>query len=261
MRGRRISLSPARRIITDLMRYATAVPGIPTERTMDLAPIIAARNAVPYRPAWAGIFAKALALTAREFPALRRAYVKWPWPHLYEYPESAVTITINREHNGEPCVLPLTIRDPASYPINAIASTIDHHVRAPIAEITAFRRALSIGRLPDVLRRPLIWIGYNVPRSRATYFGTCAVTSVSFTGSELLYVPTPTTSLLTFGVFGPDGRTPVRMVIDHRVMDGMQFAAILERLEAIMHGPILEELRSQAAVSASSPHPAFRRHG
>jgi hypothetical protein len=87
------------------------------------------------------------------------------------------------------------------------------------------------------------------------------VTSVSFTGSELLYVPTPTTSLLTFGVFGPDGRTPVRMVIDHRVMDGMQFAAILERLEAIMHGPILEELRSQAAVSASSPHPAFRRHG
>jgi hypothetical protein len=261
MRGRRIPLSPARRIIADLMRYAVTVPGIPTERTMDLASVIAARNAVPYRPAWAGIFAKALALTAREFPSLRQAYVKWPWPHLYEYPLSAVTITINREHNGEPCVLPLTIRDPASLPISAIAATIDHHVRAPLDEITAFRRALSIGRLPDIIRRPLMWIGYNVPRSRATYFGTCAVTSVSFTGSELLYVPTPTTSLLTFGVFGPDGRTPVRMVIDHRVMDGMQFAAILERLEAIMNGPILEELQSQAALSAPSPHPAFRRHG
>jgi hypothetical protein len=261
MRGRRIALSPARRIISDLMRYAIAVPGVPTERMMDLAPVIAARNAVPYRPAWAGIFAKALALTAREFPDLRRAYIKWPWPYLYEYPQSAVTITINREHEGEPCVLPLTIRDPASYPIRAIADTIDLHVRAPIMEITAFRRALSIGRLPGLLRRPLVWIGYNVPRSRAAYFGTCAVTSVSFTGSELMYVPTPTTTLLTFGVFGPDGRTPVRLVVDHRVMDGMQFAAILERLEAIMHGPILEELRSQAAACASSSQPVLRRHG
>ena len=66
-----------------------------------------------------------------------------------------------------------------------------------------------------------------MPRWRANYFGTFAVTSVSFKGAELLYVPTLTTSLLTFGVFGPDGRTPVRMVIDHRVMDGMEFAAIL----------------------------------
>ena len=66
--------------------------------------------------------------------------------------------------------------------------------------------------------------------------------------SELLYVPTLTTSLLTFGVFGPDGRTPVRMVIDHRVMDGMEFAAILARLEAIMNGPILQELRLEAGL-------------
>lgn len=253
MRGRRISLSPARRIITDLMRYAIAVPGVPTERTMDLAAVIAARNAVPYRPAWAGIFAKALALTAREFPALRRTYVKWPWPYLYEYPESTVTITINREHDGEPCVLPLTIRDPASRPISVIAKTIEHYVQAPIKDINAFRRALAVGSLPGVLRRPLMWIAYNLPRSRATYFGTCAVTSVAFTGADLLYVPTPTTTLLTFGVFGPDGRTRVRIVVDHRVMDGMEFSAILERLEAIMRGPILDELRSQS-VAAPSPH-------
>ena len=71
------------------MRYAITVPGVPTERVMDLGAVIAARNAVPYRPAWAGIFAKACALTAREFPELRRTYVKWPWPHLYEYPKTA----------------------------------------------------------------------------------------------------------------------------------------------------------------------------
>jgi hypothetical protein len=92
----------------------------------------------------------------------------------------------------------------------------------------------------------MMWAGFNVPRWRANYFGTFAITSVSFKGAELLYVPTLTTSLLTFGIFGPDGRTPVRMVIDHRVMDGMEFAAILARLENIMNGPILQELRSEA---------------
>jgi hypothetical protein len=61
MRGRRIPLSPSRRIIADVMRYAIAVPGVPTERSMDLGNVIAARNAVPYRPAWAGIFAGAFA--------------------------------------------------------------------------------------------------------------------------------------------------------------------------------------------------------
>jgi hypothetical protein len=254
MRGRSIALSPFRRLITDVMRYAISVPGIPTERVMDLGAVIAARNAVPYRPAWAGIFAKACALAAREFPELRRAYVKWPWPHLYEYQDSIATITINREHDGEACVLPLLVADPASMPIHMIDTVINKHVHAPMAEIRAFRRAMTIGKLPGFLRRPAMWAGYNMPRWRANYFGTFTVTSVSFKGAELLYVPTLTTSLLTFGVFGPDGRTPVRMVIDHRVMDGMKFAAILDRLEAIMNGPILQELRSEAGLDRRGHH-------
>ena len=42
------------------------------------------------------------------------------------------------------------------------------------------------------------------------------------------------------------------MVIDHRVMDGMEFAAILARLEAIMNGPILQELRSEAGADGQA---------
>jgi hypothetical protein len=255
MRGRRIPLSPFRRLIADVMRYAIAVPGVPTERVMDLGAVIAARNAVPYRPAWAGIFAKACALTAREYPALRRTYVKWPWPHLYEYEDSIATVAINREHDGEACVLPLLIGEVAALPISLIAAMIDEHVQMPMADIKLFRRAMAVGKLPGILRRPLMWAGYNMPRWRANYFGTFSVTSVSFKGAELLYVPTSTTSLLTFGVFGPDGRTPVRMVIDHRVMDGMEYAAILDRLEAILNGPILQELRSEAAEAGAEVTP------
>jgi hypothetical protein len=248
MRGRSIRLSPLRRIITDLMRYAVAVPGIPTERMMDLGAVIAARNAVPYRPAWAGIFAKACALTAREYPELRRTYVKWPWPHLFEYDDSIAAIALNREYEGEACVFPFTLAEIADRPISFIDKRIADRMQMPVTDFKAFRRVIRIGRLPGILRRPIIWLAFNMPRQRANYFGTFAVTSVSFTGSELLYVPTVTTSLLTFGVFGPDGRTPVRMVIDHRVTDGMKYAAILARLEAILNGPILQELQSEAGA-------------
>jgi len=235
-------------MISDLMRYAKAVPGVPTERIMNLAEVIAARDAVPDRPAWAGIFAKALALTACEFPELRRAYVKWPWPHLFEYPVSVGGITVQRHYRGEPFVFVKLIKDPASLPIAAIARLIDHCGEAPIEEIKNARLMLSIGRLPGLLRRPLIWIGFNFGRQRSNWFGTFTVTSVAFAGADLLHVPSPITSLLTFGVFGPDGRARVRLVIDHRVMDGMAFAAILTRLEEIMRGPILRELQSEAAA-------------
>lgn len=252
MRGNWVPLSVPRRLITDLMRLAKPVPAVSVERIMDLSDVIAARNAIAYRPAWVGIFAKAYALVAREHVPLRQSFVKWPWPHLYEYPSSSAGIAINRDYHGEPCVVPLLIKDPASLPIKTIAAMVEDYARAPMTSINAYRRALAIGRLPGFLRRPILWLGFNLARQRANYFGTFGVTSFSFTKSELLYVPSPVTSVLTFGLFGEDGRTPVRIIVDHRVMDGMTFAAILTRLEEILNGPILQELRSETAATSPS---------
>jgi hypothetical protein len=234
------------------MRVAKPVPAVSTERIMDLSEVIAARDAIPYRPAWVGIFAKAYAMVAREFPPLRRTFVKWPWPHLYEYPVSSAAITINRDYNGEPCVVPLVIKDPASLPIKTISGMVDEYATAPMTSIRSYQRLIAIGRLPGVFRRPIFWFGFNSSRQRANHFGTFGITSVSFTRSELVYVPSPGTSVLTFGVFGDDGRTPVRIMVDHRVMDGMAFAAILTRLEEVLNGPMLEELRSEAAATSPS---------
>lgn len=244
MRGKRLHLSPPRRLIADIMRLAATVPGVPVERVMDLGAIIAARSALSDRPPWVGIFAKALALTARERPELRRAYIKWPWPYLYEYSTSAAAIAIDRTYRGEPCVAFRIIKDPAVLPIGTIGQIIHCAKQQQIDEVLDFRRVLRIARLPDILRRPLVWLGYNLPRSRANYFGTFSVTAVSFLGADMPHVPNPTTSLLTFGVFRADGRVPVRMVMDHRVFDGVQFAQILARLEVILNGPILDELRA-----------------
>jgi hypothetical protein len=245
MRGRAIPLSVPRRIVTDLMRFAAAVPSVPVERLMDLQAVIAARNACSERPPWVGILAKAYGLTAQEFPELRRIFVKWPWPYLYEYDSSVAAVTIERIYEGEPFVVLLLIKDPAERRISQIARLIHNAMEAPIDQFRDFERLVTLGRLPGLLRRPIMWLGFNIARARAKYFGTFAVTAVSFMGADALHLPTWSTTLLTFGVFRPNGQVPVRITMDHRIFDGVTVARILARLEAILNGPILEELRAQ----------------
>ena len=244
MRGKWLKLSVPRRIIADAMRFAAQIPIVVFERSMDLGALVEARAAWPMRPAWNGILAKALALAAEEFPELRRAYMKWPWPHLYEYPASVAVLTVERSYHGEPCVLMRTIKSPNLMSIAQIDAIIREAVEAPLDDVKHFWRLLIIARLPGLLRRPLVAFGYNMPRVRANHFGTFAVTSVSFLGTEIVSVPTCTTSLISAGVFGPDGRVPMRLMVDHRVLDGVTAAKILARLEEILTGPILAELRS-----------------
>jgi hypothetical protein len=246
MRGQWLPLSPARRLVTDLMRFAAAIPSVPSQRMVDLSELIAARARWRVRPAWAAIFAKAYGQTAQEFPELRRIYLKWPWPHLYEYPTSVAAITVERIHRGEPWVMLRLVKDPHALRIADIDAIIRQAVEAPVDEIKDFRRMVAFARLPGIVRRPLVWVGYNIGRQRPNYFGTFAVTAVSFMGTDALHLPTWNTSLFTYGVFGPDGRVPLRTVIDHRIFDGVTHAKTQAHLEAMLRGPILEELRAGA---------------
>jgi pyruvate/2-oxoglutarate dehydrogenase complex dihydrolipoamide acyltransferase (E2) component len=246
MRGKRLALSAPRRIVADILHFAAKVPSVPVERMMDLRAVIEARATWPVRPAWTSIFAKAYGLTAQEFPELRRVYLKWPWPHLYEYPTSAGAIAIDRIHQGEPCVLMRLIKNPAAYRIGELSHIIRHAKQAPLDDVRDFNRALTIARLPAPIRRLLWWAGLNIGRQRANYFGTFGVTAVSLHGGDLIHPVAPTTTLLTFGVIDPAGRVPVRIIFDHRVFDGVPAAHMLARLEAIPCGPIVEELRAEA---------------
>lgn len=252
MRGKRLTLSLPRRMITDVLRFGAKVPNTTVERTMDLGAVIAARARCPLRPPWAGIFAKAYATTAHEFPELRRAFVKWPWPHLYEYPTSIAGITVNRSYRGEPCVLLCLIKNPRARSIGNIARIVHDAVEAPLDDVKDFKRALAWARLPGIVRRPLFWLGYNSGYLRANCFGTFVVSAFSFLDADLVFVPSLTTTLLTFDVFQPDGRVSVRLMMDHRVFDGVTCANILARLESILRGSIREELELIAADAGPS---------
>ncbi|MGO7631767.1 hypothetical protein ACC692_37245, partial [Rhizobium ruizarguesonis] len=74
--------------------------------------LLDARDGADARPSWTVIFLKGYALLSQEIPELRRAYIKFPWPKLYEYPARVASIAHEREHDGERVVLLSTIKGP-----------------------------------------------------------------------------------------------------------------------------------------------------
>ena len=252
MRGRAVRLSLPRRTIVDLLHFAAAVPSVPVQKRMRLKAVASARAACRNRPRWTAIFAKAYALVAREFPDLRRAYVKFPWPMLYEYPVSNANIVIERDYEGEPGVFSILIKDPTARSLPELGRILEHASTAPINDIKEFRRSLRISALPRPLRRLLWWVGLNWGRQRSNFFGTFALSVYSALDAESLHPLTPLTTLLNYGVIDSDGDVNVRIIYDHRVMDGATVARALARLEQILNTSILDEIESLAKNAPSA---------
>lgn len=244
MKGRALKLSAPRRLVGDLMRFSIKVPRITVQRRMNLQPLIRARQALEPRPSWTAIFLKGYALVAREMPELRRAYVKFPWPQLYEYPVSVASLAYEREYRGEQAVLLDRIKNPEGRSIAEIGALMKASQTRPVEEVRAFQRALSMARAPALIRRPLMWLGLNIGRQRANYFGTFQLSVYSGLGAESLNPLTPLTTLLNYGRIGDDGSVEVRIHYDHRVMDGANVARALERFEKILNGAVADELSS-----------------
>ena len=53
---------------------------------------------------------------------------------------------------------------------------------------------------------------------------------------------------LTYGIIGRDGRVPVRLIYDHRVLDGATVARALAKLEETLNGASVQELQSMGEV-------------
>ena len=246
MRGRMIPLSVPRRIVNDMLHFAKRIPTVPVQKRMALAPLVEARAACTERPRWTAIFVKAYALMADDFPELRRAYCRIPWTHLYEYPHSNATVIIERHYQGEPALFSIAIKRPAQLPLREIGRQLHHASTAPVEEIKDFRRAVDFARLPRFLRHAAWWVGLNFGRQRANYFGTFAISVYSALNAESLHPLSPITTMLNYGVMTRDGELDVRIIYDHRVMDGATVARALNRLEEILLGPVLEEVRGLA---------------
>ncbi|HJZ93099.1 MAG TPA: hypothetical protein VKE40_19640 [Gemmataceae bacterium] len=242
MRGRPIPLSRPRRLVGDLLYFAAGVPTAPVQRRMNLQPLIDSLAFHPERPSWTAIFTKAYAIVANEFPDVRRAYLKLPWPQLYEYPASIASVAFDRDFDGEKAVLIGRVKDPATTALSDLDQKFKVFLEAPLAEMKDFRRALRMCRLPRLVRRWVWWLLLNYGRRRGSYFGTFAVRPA--VGAESLHPSSPLTTLLTYGPVDPDGVVDVRIVYDQRVLDEATIARVLGRLEEVLNSRIADEIRT-----------------
>ncbi len=250
MRGRAIPLSRARRLVADILHFSQKVPTNPVLRVMNLSAVRAARAIHPVRPSWMALFAKAFARVSEEMPELRRAYVKFPWPHLYEYPVSIANLTVEREYEGEKIVLFARIVDPFHRSVVEVHDKLQYFRDAPVDQVPYYRKMLRISGYPWLARRILWWFAFNLGRLRGSYLGTFGITVVSALGAESLHPHSPLTCLLTYGVIAPDGSCAVRICYDHRVLDEAPIARVLARLEEVLNGEIAAELRAAVAKAA-----------
>jgi hypothetical protein len=248
--GRTIALSGPRRLICDLLHFAHQVPTVPVQRRMDLAAVVAARAASRTRVSWCSIFTQAYARVAARMPELRRAYLTFPRPHLYEHPFSVASVAVERQHQGENAVLFGRLTCPEKETLQALDADLHRYKTESIDRIHVFRRALILSSLPGVLRRFLWWYALNVSGAgRAWRIGTFGVSVYSGLGAESLHPLSPLTTTLNYGVIDR-GQVAVRLVYDHRVLDGATVARALGRLEEVLNGEMVAELRGGTGAAA-----------
>ncbi|MBN9523881.1 hypothetical protein J0H58_36125 [bacterium] len=256
-RGRSLRLSAPRRLVCDLLHVARTVPTVPVQRVMDVSRVAAARERAGRSVGWCALFVKAFALAARDTPALRRAYLTYPRPRLYEHPFSTASVAVEREFEGEPGVFFAHLPAPDAAPLPALDAALRWHKTAPVRE--AFGFGLGFARLPRPVRRLAWWYLANVRGNRkAQFLGTFGVSVYSALGAESLHPLSPLTTTLNYGVVGPDGRVPVRLVYDHRVMDGATVARALAAIEEALNTAIAVELADLVpAAGVEPPHLKF----
>ncbi|MGE3820263.1 MAG: hypothetical protein AB7I30_12655 [Isosphaeraceae bacterium] len=244
-KGCSIPITGPRRFIIDLVHFARQVPSTPVGRTANVSALFDARASHALRPSWAVLFMKAYALVGAEHPPLRRALLQFPWPRLYEHPWMNCALAIERSYQGEPGVFVGLFRAPEAQTIAQLQRSLLWYKGQPLESVGFYRQALRVSRAPRPIRRLLWWSTLNVSGyKRAKRFGTFGLTSYGALGAESLHPISPLTTTFTFGPISPSGDVVIKLIYDHRVLDGAYVARRLADVEAALHGPILDELKA-----------------
>ena len=115
-----------------------------------------------------------------------------------------------------------------------------------------FRKQFQLAHVPTILRRTIWWWNLNVATTyRAKRLGTFFLSTLSGRGAEIQLPPSIHTGCLTFGPLDATGVARVTLAYDHRIMDGVLVADILERLQQTLNETLAPELRSIRSPAAS----------
>jgi hypothetical protein len=243
-KGRILPISGPRRFIIDLVHFARQVPSTPVSRLVNVSALMEPRASHPLRPSWALLFMKAYALVGMQHPPLRRALLEFPWPRIYEHPWMNCALAIERTFQGDHGVFVGLFRAPEQQTICQLQEALRFYKNQPLERVGIYRRALKFSRVPQPIRRLFWWSTLNVSGfKRAKRFGTFGLTSYGALGAESLHPISPLTTTLTFGPISSSGEVIVKLIYDHRVLDGAYVARRLRDIETTLQGAIADELR------------------
>jgi hypothetical protein len=243
-KGRYLPLTGPRRFIGDLVHFAHKVPTAPVSRIFDVSSLFEPRIRHSARPSWACLFMKAYALVGAQHGPLRRAYLEFPWPRVYEHPWMNCALAIERNYLGEDGVFVGLFRAPERQTISQLQDALAWYKNEALEKVGFYRQALRFSRMPTPLRRLFWWGTLNLSgHKRCKRFGTFGLSSYGNLGAENLHPISPLTTTLTYGpIDRATGRVVVKLIYDHRVLDGAYIARRLADIEEALVGTVREEL-------------------
>ncbi len=202
---------------------------------------------------------KAYAIVGAAHAPLRRSYLEFPWPRIYEHPWMNCALAIERDHEGEDGVFVGLFRAPEAQNLAQIQHWLQWYKNEKLEKVGFYRQALRFSRIPTPVRRAFWWVTLNVSGyKRCKRFGTFGLTSYGSLGAENLHPISPLTTTLTFGPIDPaTGRVVVKLIYDHRVLDGAYIARRLGDIETVLKTTIRDELlENRNEVEAGPIEPA-----
>lgn len=227
-----------------MLHFAERVPTFTFERTIRVTPLADARAATADAPGWHALVTKALGIVSVRVPELRRAYLPYPLPRLYEAPHSVASIVFEKEFADEPVPHFAPLLHPETLPLTAIQEKVRAWKADPVSAHGVLRRLVRNAKPPRPVRRllwgmGLYWNGYF----RARNFGTFAVNTLREMNLRPLAFRSPLTTLWYYGTVSDAGEMPVQVALDHRVCDGRAIGRAMDELEAVLNGEIAAEVR------------------
>lgn len=243
--GRRLRLPASRRLTSDLLWLNRVVPLCGHDRIFRLDDLAKVRSKITDRISWPALFIRAFSLVAQKHPELRQTWYRWPFSHLYQHPVNVASITVHRNWKNAAWLFWGLVEQPESSTLQQIQQQLDCFRDAPVEQV--FRKQTRLAQLPTPLRRLIWWWNHNVATAkRAKRLGTFFVSTLAGRGAEIQIPPAIHTGCLTFGPLNYAGECRVTLAYDHRVMDGLLVAEILESLESVLSGQMLTELQDSS---------------
>jgi hypothetical protein len=235
--------------MSDLLAVCQGIPLVPFERWMSLGEVASAR--VSSGISWCAVFVKAMAITARRCPELRRTWLDWPRPRLYQHETNVAMIAVERIWQGEPAVFFARVENPEALSLEELQERLRQYKTAPVEQFREYRRLFRASRLWHPPRRWFWRIAHSWSGPlREKYFGTFGVSVTAGDGASALSLISPTTTTLCYSPLAPDGSLAVRLIFDHRVLDGAPVARALSTLHDVLHRDIVPELRQIIPAAA-----------